>query len=130
MTGPVKVILETSRLDRILRRAPANALEANLAAAEEIAKDIRANWSGHYPPASADGEAPAMRSENLDKSVIAVPDENIKSGKTKATIQVLAAYASALEFGTRKMAARPFIRPALKRAEKTFAKHYRGIIEK
>jgi len=58
--------------------------------------------------ASAPGEAPAVDTGNLINTI----KTEIKSD-TEATITIPAAYAEALEFGSSKIAARPFVRPAI-----------------
>jgi HK97 gp10 family phage protein len=58
--------------------------------------------------ASAPGEAPAVDTGFLINSI----QTTIKSD-TEAEIMISAEYAEALEFGSRKMAARPFVRPAI-----------------
>lgn len=125
----VDIRLDATVLQRILKRVPENAAKASLETAEDIVADIRAKWSGHFPPASAPGDTPAIRSTTLDTSVFAVPQESLGSGKVQSQLTVAAPYAGDLEYGTRKMAARPFIRPALKRAEKTFGRRFKGIIQ-
>lgn len=78
-------------------------------ATELIVKTIRGNWSGMYPPASTPGNPPAVRTGTLDLSIY--KDE--VSGKWFATVNLnKAPYALHLEYGTYKMAARPFIAPA------------------
>lgn len=66
--------------------------------------------------ASAPGEAPATDTGRLVNSVIAYPaaaelESTVVAGR--GTVQ----YAAMLEFGTRNMAARPFLFPALERSK-------------
>ena len=62
--------------------------------------------------ASAPGEAPAQDTGNLARSIFVGLDQEA----LVATITVKANYATALEFGTNRMAPRPFMGPALKAA--------------
>jgi len=64
--------------------------------------------------ASAPGQAPAVNTGVLVNSVRAVPKG------LRATIGSSVAYAAALEFGTRGVAARPAFAPALERARPNF----------
>lgn len=95
-----------------------------------IVGDIRANWSSVSP--SEAGQAPAKQTGNLDSSLQV--EERYRTGgrfasaETAATIFIRVNtaegkdprnrgnYAQALETGTYKMAARPFLNPALERA--------------
>jgi HK97 gp10 family phage protein len=102
-----------SLVERWIRQAPQRNLEATLAAGQSVADDVKEHWSGNYPPASSPGNPPAVRSGELDASVIAIPEESLSSGGVTVKVTALAAHASYLEFGTRYMAARPFLRPAI-----------------
>lgn len=59
----------------------------------------------HVP--SAPGQPP-----NQDTGVLAGNIETTRAGKLRVRVTSKAGYSSALEFGTSKMAARPFMRPA------------------
>lgn len=60
---------------------------------------------GHVP--SSPGEPP-----NYDTGVLSNNIETAKAGVLRVTVSSNAPYSSPLEFGTSKMAARPFLRPA------------------
>lgn len=60
---------------------------------------------GHFP--SKPGEPP-----NRDTGVLQANLEAVKTGALKAEVRSEARYARALEFGTSKVAARPYMRPA------------------
>jgi HK97 gp10 family phage protein len=62
-----------------------------------------------YHRASAPGESPAVDTGNLINSI-----RSQFPTPLKGVLNIGAAYASFLEFGTRKMAARPYVRPAIK----------------
>lgn len=123
----VEIKGNTSFLDRILQRVGVNAPRVTMDIAQDIRDDIRSNWSGNFPPASRPGEPPAKRSGTLDLSVVAIAEENLRNGKIVTLVQAGAPYASHLEYDTYKMAARPFMRPAIKRAQKTFAGRWKAL---
>lgn len=90
-----------------------------------ISNQVKMNITKHYPPASRPGSAPALRTGGLRKSYRyeVVPS---RAGKVAhvvvysdpRTIQPVppnrqVIYASYLEFGTSRMAARPHLRPAV-----------------
>lgn len=62
---------------------------------------------GHIP--SAPVEAPNADTGNLDRSI----DVRVNRQNTSVYVESKADYSAALEFGTSKIAARPFMRPAL-----------------
>jgi HK97 gp10 family phage protein len=72
--------------------------------------------------ASKPGEPPRKRTGNLQNSI---------KTEVLTMVQVLVGptvyYGKFLEFGTRKMAARPFMRPALKETQKSFSKLFRRL---
>lgn len=69
---------------------------------------------GHVP--SAPGEAPNADTRLLDTSIFTVV-----VGPNRVNVESTAPYAAALEFGTSRMAERPYMRPAVnkKRGEAT-----------
>ncbi len=72
--------------------------------------------------ASAPGEAPAIDTGYLVNTI-----QTRKTGTGSAQVSVGADYAAPLEFGTRKMAARPFLRPAADRAWAKFMELLAGL---
>lgn len=86
-------------------------------AAETAVKDIRSSWSASSP--SSPGNPPAVVTGALDASVSS--EQKLASGNTVATeIKAEAGHAGYNEFGTSKMAARPFMQPAVNRLRHTF----------
>lgn len=80
--------------------------------------------AGHVP--SAPGEPP-----NNDSSVLADNIETIRGsepGTIKYTVSSNAPYAAFLEFGTSKMAARPYMRPALEKNRERISKRLAAAI--
>lgn len=102
------------------------------ATAEAIVADIKESWSGYYPPSSIKGNPPAIRSEVLNDSVVVDKQGRDEAGRfagkdAKAYyIHVDTSegdpdgynYAQALE--DPDYLDRPFIAPALDRAEGYF----------
>jgi len=66
---------------------------------------------GHVP--SEPGQPPNADTHLLDRSI-----ETVQTGPLKVAVSANAPYAIPLEFGTSKMAARPFMAPALQRKRK------------
>ena len=76
----------------------------------------------HYP-ASIDGEPPHTRTRRLLRSITWELDERpVPILRVGTNVK----YALWLELGTRKMAARPFLRPALMRARSDIKRLLRG----
>ncbi len=103
-----RVELDMSRLMQIANgsRKKANAAVQKLA--QETEKDAKANFNSSSP--SPPGEPPGVVTGNLKSSVIASSQRPL----TWVT-NVGAEYADDLEFGTVKMAARPWFLPAIER---------------
>lgn len=96
------------RLENLIRQFQAGNIgeDATKDLAELGKAHIRANWSGNYPPASDPGNYPAVRTGNLDQRTQV---RRVKAGHHQIVND--AEYALPLEYGTVKMAARPFMRP-------------------
>lgn len=116
-----RVILDTKILDKFNEKAPGLADSAVQVLLDEMIQDIDAHWSGFYPPASSPGEPPAIRTETLKKSA-----EKKRFNATTWGVRYLTPYANFLEFGTFKMRARPFVRPAQMRIQKQFKRVFSG----
>ena len=72
--------------------------------------------------ASAPGQAPASDSGKLVGSI-----RYLKKSATEHEVSINSEYALALEVGTSRMAARPFITPAVQNAKKKLMKAIRAI---
>ena len=89
-----------------------------------LIKDIQSSWSASSP--SSPGQAPAVVTGTLNDSVQAEApgrgaDGRFNSGNSVIrAVKVKAFYAPYLEQGTSKMAARPFMLPAVKRLESIY----------
>jgi HK97 gp10 family phage protein len=74
--------------------------------------------------ASAPGETPAVDTGNLMNSIQAVQESDLH-----ATIGVGAEYAVWLEFGTRRIAPRPFLGPAFEWAKPAFEQGLKELLK-
>lgn len=138
----VRIALEGSKeLQAALREASADVRDAVskevVATAIRLRKDVvrsiqRGPASGRtyrkYQPrrthqASAPGQPPMSDTGRLASSI-----EFDQIGPLTATVGSRLAYAVYLEYGTRKMAARPFFRPAVERMRKDFGKRLEAAI--
>ena len=122
-------------LDRLAgaerRRAQQDGLEAGIRVVETHVKvELQTPGSGEVYTrgsrshrASAPGQPPAIDTGNLINS-IEVGDVT----PTQATLGVGAEYAEYLEFGTSRMEARPFLRPAMDENEDEIIAAVRGTV--
>lgn len=115
---------DTTILDRLLRTAPARSQAETLEAAKDVVADIRANWSSTSP--SAPGKPPAVVTGELDASFDVTVES--RGERVRIVIRVKAEHARHLEYGTKNMRARPFLRPAMKRAERTFKRRWKVVV--
>ncbi len=115
--GFIEVKMNTDALDRMIKRHPDNADQVTSIAADLVVNDIRDHWSGSSP--SSPGASPAVVTGDLDSSI----NSQKTQGGLRPTYQVGASsgHAGYLEYGTRKMAKRPFIYPAMKRMRNQLA---------
>lgn len=107
--------IHRNRLQR-MRRATSDVYRSLYESGEVIRKDaadsIKAGAiSGPLHVPSAPGEPPNADTHQLDMSI----DVRVNPSKKSVSVVSLAPYSAFLEFGTSKMAARPFMRPALQR---------------
>lgn len=107
--------IHRNRLQR-MRRAQSDVYKSLYASGEIIRRDaadsIKAGAiSGPLHVPSAPGEPPNADTHQLDLSI----DVRVNPGAKTVSVVSLAPYSAFLEFGTSKMAARPYMRPALER---------------
>lgn len=119
MRTRLKVIVKKNDFGRIAKRLPVVSRDIVRETLEKIESDIKAGMqaakSGNYylrdygwHQASAPGEMPAVDYGNLIASLKVVMEQ-----RASGTLQTDMYYAPFLELGTRKMAPRPFMEPAL-----------------
>lgn len=92
--------------------------------AEDIRNDIAIRMYAVGDPPSEPGSYPAVDTSNLVNSIEAEPD-NI--GGLTWIVATNTEYAEPLEYGTGKMAPRPFFVPSFERAKPTWQQRLRGL---
>lgn len=118
--------LTDNRIPEIRAKLPLLTDKHVMATAMQVEANMKTSMSGQKSgiiyqrggkahQASAPGEPPAIDTGNLVNSVFSE-----KSGPGQAVVGASAEYAEYLEFGTSKMAARPFLRPALEKVREFF----------
>ena len=120
MPASIKLKLNLTSVNQLLdQTAPKRMMEATNEVRNTVLTTLSGNRSGrtYYVPgtrksytASSPGQAPATVTSELRQSVKASTEGNGRSviGKVKATSK----HALPLEFGTKNMAARPFMKPS------------------
>lgn len=122
----VRTTVSTKGFDKLLQEVPVRVEAATKAVAQEIIDDVRQHWSAVSP--SSPGSPPAVVSGKLDNSGRA---RFVKGGLLAEYRAVFeAGHAKFLEHGTRNMAERPFLKPALVRARRRLRKHYAVVFER
>jgi len=92
--------------------------------ANDMVTDIHDNFSRTAPNPSLPGNPPAVQTGNLKRSITAR-----RTAQATYQIRVGMKYGKWLEYGTRKMAPRPFFRPAKARARARLPRMLKGIIK-
>ena len=108
--------LHTDRLQKMASQSTKTAADRALYAAGQLIEIAAENsitegsisGPGHIP--SRPGEPPNADTRLLDTSIHTVP-----VGPGRVNVESTAPYAAALEFGTSRMAARPYMAPAAKK---------------
>lgn len=106
MAGP-QIILNMDKLLELEREVPGRAAQV----VQKLAQDTEAyakNNMNDQSPAPA-GQFPGVDTGNLKASIVAEPGDNALEWR----VAVGAEYAPHLEYGTEKMAARPFLLPSV-----------------
>lgn len=121
-------------VDAIMARVRAAAMTGVLNGAEMVREEairsmVAEEKTGRKYPSlpnrsSAPGEAPARQSGRL----VAGIDIRTEPADLKAVVNAGTAYAAALEFGTEKIAPRPFMRPALAKMKDDIEREIRARI--
>lgn len=131
----VRVDIDTTKLNAILRALPGNraraletiAREINTAVVVSMAAEKHGRIDDFGHQASAPGEAPAIDTGYLANSMTA----ELLNSET-AIVYTNAEYAEELEFGGSKLAPRPFLQPAVSRVtaavERDPAAYFAGVV--
>lgn len=123
-----------NRLPEIVAKLPRAATEIVKETVEEIDGTVRQGMAqpksgrvyvrgARLHTASAPGEMPAIDSRALLNSL----QKRVISGKARGYYFTDNPYAAYLEYGTSKMAARPFMTPAAERARRSFMRKLRNL---
>jgi HK97 gp10 family phage protein len=94
------------------------------AAAIVVRDSVKASMMVRYPPASSPGSPPHIRTDRLRSTIAYEVTEGPRGIEARVGTNV--EYALALELGTSRMAARPFLRPALARERARIERILRG----
>ena len=108
LTGGKGLRRRLGRLSMEQRRALTDAIKES---AEALRDELKADLGVRAGRPSAPGEPPAMDSGRLRDSVFAETDADGLSARVGSDLD----YAAHLEFGTTRMAARPWLLPAFER---------------
>lgn len=101
----MRVVVNTQHLDKLVKGLPVNTFLKKLAMDTDA--DMDNSFSSQSP--SPVGGPPGVDTGNLKNSTVVV-------ARGKAWVLLVGAdYGADLEYGTRKMGARPFLRPAVRR---------------
>ncbi len=126
---PVQMTIRFFRPEAVHARVDAGMASAGEQAGQALADHVRMKLSRPNPlgtTPSAPGEPPARVSGELMDSVAY---EVADTGKgVSVMVGAAASYALALEYGTRRMAPRPFLRPALAEMEEEIARIFYGAL--
>lgn len=131
-----KIIIKYNRLPKIAARLPNAVGKIISKAALDIEAHAKQAMSGprsgriykrgsRIHQASAPGEPPAVDTGKLKNSI-----RSEQIAVTKAIVSASAEYAAYLEFGTRRMAARPYMRPAVEAVTPMFFSALHRLEEK
>lgn len=121
MPAGIAVKLDLKRLEEIRRNNPGRADQIVGTIAFDMEADLKANMSSGSP--SSPGSPPAVDTGALKSSIHA---ERLGPMLWRVVDGVL--YGVMLEFGTRKMRARPFFTPSAKRMEKKIASFFKAMV--
>jgi len=108
--SPVQVIVDKRKLDALAVKFPNGVAGVIQKICQDTEADIKTNFNAVSP--APPGETPGVVTGNLKNSVLSEPDA---SNDQTWWLRIGAEYGAALEYGTMKMAARPFLLPALRR---------------
>lgn len=104
----MRIELDMSKLERISRNIPGAAEKVVQKMAQDTETNIKNDFSPNSP--SAPGQPPGVDTGTLKNSILAKAE-----GKATWVVLVGAFYGVHLEYGTKRMAARPFVLPAVRK---------------
>jgi len=112
-----------NRLPEIVRQSPREADQIIHAIALDGQRDVQENFSARSP--SSPGEPPGVDTGALKNSINVAKSKKPLSWLIRTGVD----YAVHLEFGTSKMAARPYFGPMLMRLEQRIPEFFEGFME-
>lgn len=121
MPDPITVRLDTTRLDEIAAQLGVRTDRIVAMAANEVVGNATSNM-GESP--SAPGDFPGVDTGALRASIHAE-----KTGDNQYTVSDGVSYGVLLEYGTPKMAARPWMSPSIFMMMQTFNQRWKGLFE-
>jgi HK97 gp10 family phage protein len=134
----VRFKADLSGLNAVEANVPRNAAKAVKNLADRVVEEIRASWSPESP--SSPGSPPAIVTGTMDRSVMtekqgrdvfgrfAGQDALSWAVRVNAVNKRGASYPRFLEYGTRKMEARPFLMDAAYRAFDDLPDEFKDVI--
>lgn len=118
---PVTVVIDRRRLDSLLRSVPGDTDRVVREAAFDLLADMQTHFNEQSPAPA--GEPPGVRTGNLRASLTVA---QIRQALWE--LRVGAEYGVYLEFGTPRMAARPFVRPSVWRLAQRYPRMFKVIV--
>lgn len=117
----MRVVVDTTKL-KAIRNGSGDAVQDILRKlAQDMEGDVKMSFNAQSPAPA--GEPPGVDTGNLKNSVLAEPDGN------DWVVGVGAPYAIHLEYGTLRMSARPFMRPAFERTIRSVGDDLLTVVE-
>lgn len=121
MAGSGDVVLDTKVLDQIRLNLVSRTAEAVLTIAQDAADDMKNSFGVSV---SSPGDPPGVDTGTLFSSM-----EGKMTGATESGVFGASYGIDYLEDGTLKMAARPFIRPALDRVFANVPEYFKAVVK-
>lgn len=121
MPDPITVRLDTKRLDEIAAQLGVRTDRIVAMAAQEVVGDAT---SGMGESPSAPGDFPGVDTGALRASIHAD-----KTGENQYTVSDGVEYGAYLEYGTPRMAARPWLGPSVFQMMQKFSERWKGLFE-
>lgn len=109
----ITVRINKAKLLELERECPGRARQVIQKIAQDVEQEIKQSFSAQSP--SSPGNPPGVDTGTLKNSIIAEPGDNADEWVVHDGVE----YGVYLEYGTSKMAARPFFLPAVEKVAQT-----------